>query len=96
MDECVETFGMTLLEAMSYGIPCIAPPKGGPVELINNNVNGYLINSYDINKITKLIIYLEDNRHKLEKLSKNARKKSLQFNKSIFLKGILGIINDKK
>jgi glycosyltransferase involved in cell wall biosynthesis len=96
IDEWVETFGMTLLEAMSYGIPCIAPPNGGPLELIDDNINGYLISSYDIHKITNLINHLEHNRYKLEILSKNARKKSLQFNRSIFIKSILDIINDKK
>jgi len=96
VDEWVETFGMTLLEAMSYGIPCVAPPNGGPVELINNNINGYLINSYNTNKITKLINYLESQRPDLERLSKNARKKSLFFNRDVFLKGILEVINDKK
>lgn len=93
VDECVETFGMTILEAMSYGIPCVVPPNGGPVELISDNINGYLINSYDTSKIAKLINELEFKRYKLEMLSKNARKKSLQFNRGIFLKEILDIIN---
>ena len=40
---CVETFGMTILEAMTYGIPSIAPNIGGPIELIKNNFNGIIL-----------------------------------------------------
>src|SRR5690606_21533697 len=28
-DQCIETFGLTVLEAISYGIPAIVPPVGG-------------------------------------------------------------------
>lgn len=41
-DQWVETFGMTILEAMCYGIPVIAPPVGGVTELVQSNINGYL------------------------------------------------------
>jgi glycosyltransferase involved in cell wall biosynthesis len=43
-DECVETFGLSLLEGMFYGTPVIAPPVGGPVEFVNNE-NGLLADS---------------------------------------------------
>lgn len=39
-----EGFGMVLLEAMSFGIPCISfDCPSGPRDVIKNNVNGYLI-----------------------------------------------------
>jgi glycosyltransferase involved in cell wall biosynthesis len=41
-DQWVETFGMTILEAMCYGIPVIAPPVGGVTELVQPNINGFL------------------------------------------------------
>ncbi len=41
-DQWVETFGMTILEAMCYGIPVIAPPIGGVTELVQPNINGFL------------------------------------------------------
>lgn len=37
----IETFGMTILEAMSYGIPAIVPNVGGPTELIKDGYNGF-------------------------------------------------------
>lgn len=44
-DQWIETFGMTILEAFAYGRPVIAPPAGGPAELVTHGVNGFLIDS---------------------------------------------------
>lgn len=46
-DLCVETFGMTILEAMAYGIPSIVPNVGGPTELITDGYNGYCLDVTD-------------------------------------------------
>ena len=50
-DEWVETFGLTILEAMAHGVPVIVPPVGGPVELVANGIQGYLIDSKDSEKL---------------------------------------------
>ena len=42
-DEWVETFGLTILEGLSFGIPCIIPPVGGPIELVSEDCEGYLM-----------------------------------------------------
>lgn len=51
----VETFGMTILEAMVYGIPAIVPNVGGPTELITNGYNGYCTDVTDIYQVASLI-----------------------------------------
>ena len=57
-DQCQETFGLTIVEAMSYGIPIVAPPIGGPVEIVRHNFNGFLISCYDLNAIEEAIVFL--------------------------------------
>lgn len=52
---CIETFGLTILEAMCYGVPAIVPNVGGPTELVINNYNGYCINVEDISEIMDAI-----------------------------------------
>lgn len=39
----IETFGMTILEAMAYGLPAIVPDKGGPTEIVKNGINGFCV-----------------------------------------------------
>src|SRR5690606_19093422 len=59
VDQCVETFGMTVLEAMSFGIPIIAPPVGGPSELVSDGFNGFLIDSRNIELLYEKILELK-------------------------------------
>ena len=92
-DECVETFGLTLLEAMAHGIPVIAPPVGGPAEIVTNGVNGYTISSYDTQEIADTIIELSSNAGLYNRLSKNAKLRAQDFSIENFEKNILNVIN---
>jgi glycosyltransferase involved in cell wall biosynthesis len=40
-DLWVETFGLTILEGMRYGLPAIVAPVGGVTELVEDNKNGF-------------------------------------------------------
>ena len=40
-----EGIPVSIMEAMSFGIPCIASDVGGNQEIINHNVNGILLKS---------------------------------------------------
>lgn len=94
VDQWVETFGMTILEAMNYGIPCIVPSIGGPVELVDSGTNGYCISSYDIDKISTLILKLAINEELLLKLSFEAKTKAKLFSSDNFENSILEIFGD--
>lgn len=76
---CVETFGMTLLEAMCYGIPVIAPPVGGPAELVQNGENGYTVDVRDGANLDKVLIELSGPQSELLRLSANAKRSSERF-----------------
>lgn len=94
VDQCIETFGLTIIEAMSYGIPVIVPPVGGPSEIVDDNVEGYLISSYNTDQIVNKIDELYNDNSLCFRLSKNAKLKSKKFNEAIFNKQILEILND--
>lgn len=64
-----ESFGLVLIEAMSFGIPCIAfDSADGAKELLKNDV-GILIENRDKEKMAKTIIELLNNQNKIKKLS---------------------------
>ncbi len=53
----VETFGMTILEAMPYGIPAIVPNVGGPLELVENGYNGFCEVTTDVEVLMNRICF---------------------------------------
>ena len=79
-EQWVETFGMTILEGMYYGLPCIAPPVGGPTEIVENAVNGFLIDQRNLDDIAQKIIALSQDKMLYQQFSQNASKRSLDFN----------------
>jgi glycosyltransferase involved in cell wall biosynthesis len=93
VDRWIETFGLTIIEAMAYGIPVIVPPVGGPAEIVTNNKEGYLISSKNIDEIAEKIIFLSKNHDTLLRLSKNALKRSKYFSEKKFQEGILKVLN---
>lgn len=94
VDQWVETFGLTIIEAMAYGVPVIVPPVGGPTELVENNVEGFLISSYNTDQIANKIEELYNDKSLCKRLSQNAISKSKKFSEARFNKQIIEILND--
>lgn len=56
-----EGFGLSIIEAMSMGIPCIASDVNGPSEIVENVNNGFLFETENIEDLYKRIDYVIDN-----------------------------------
>lgn len=78
-EQWVETFGMTLLEGMEYGIPAIAPPVGGCTEFVQHGINGYQLDQRHLQKIIAQIKLISNNPPLYQQLSNNARKMAQNF-----------------
>lgn len=67
-----ETFGLVLIEAMASEVAVIASNKGGPLEIIDDNVNGLLFESKNYKSLRDKIKNLldEDKRKQLAKAGK--------------------------
>lgn len=72
MTSHTESFGIVLIEAMSYGIPCLAYDTAeGARDIIINDYNGYLIKNRDIDLMVSKIGELIDNREERIRLGEN-------------------------
>ena len=70
----MEVQPLTLLEAMSCGLPIVGVKRAGVAEMITNNVNGYLVSPSNSSAMSiKIIKILSSNKLRL-KFSKNSRK----------------------
>lgn len=76
-----EGLPMVLLEAMSQGMACISYDcKTGPSDIIENNINGLLIEDQNMNHMQKSLIELLSNENLRKKLSNEGIKSLNKYN----------------
>ena len=68
----------SIMESMAWGIPVIASDSGGTSEIIENNVNGRLIDEQTPERVGTMIVELLDNPETLSVQGTNAQK-TIQF-----------------
>ncbi|AQS47177.1 hypothetical protein BMG03_04710 [Thioclava nitratireducens] len=78
-DQWIETFGLTVVEAMTFGVPVIVPPVGGPAEIITNGVEGYCIDSRDGVALCAAVLALADNPETHAAMARAARIRARDF-----------------
>lgn len=70
-----EGIPVSIMEAMSFGIPCIATNVGGTSEIVENEVNGYLIgnedNEYIADKVDSIVSMESGKYKKLREAARN-------------------------
>ena len=75
-----ESFGIALLEGMSYGLPgIIFDSASGSLELIKNNLSGYVIKNRSKDVMAKKIIKLLDNKKEISIMGKNAKETAKKY-----------------
>ena len=79
VDEWIETFGLTLIEAMTFGLPVIAPPVGGPVEIVTHGIDGYCIDSRNSEALREAVLKLADDPETYDAMALSARKRAQDF-----------------
>jgi len=70
-----EGYGIAYMEAMGFGIPCVATRAGGASEIITDGINGFLINPGDAIALAGCVQSVVADRTLLTKLSLAARQR---------------------
>ncbi len=87
----VEGFGISYIEAASYGKPSIGGIYGGEGDAIKSGVTGYLCNGNDLNAIYDTLLKILSN-EKYKELGANAFKFSKEFNWDKIIKKYINLI----
>lgn len=94
-DLCIETFGLTVLEAMSAGLPVIVPTVGGVAEMVTDGENGFKINIQNLSFIAEKIEKVLSNRDLYLSLCERGLARSKNYSTAVMAKEILHIISDR-
>jgi glycosyltransferase involved in cell wall biosynthesis len=81
-DQWVETFGLTALEAMAYGVPVIVPKCGGIAELVRDGEEGFKCDVRDLTTIIDGIRHILKDRSTYIGFSERARRRAADFDLS--------------
>ena len=87
-----ETFGLVIIESMINKVPVIATANGGPLEIIDNEIDGLLFDRTTNDLVKKIELVYNDNEFK-NKLSLNGYKKVKEiFDKDIQMNELYEVI----
>jgi glycosyltransferase involved in cell wall biosynthesis len=70
----IESLGLSVLDAMRYGKPCVVSKVGGLTELIRDGETGWLVESGDPHELARRITQLACDMSMLERMGRNAQK----------------------
>jgi glycosyltransferase involved in cell wall biosynthesis len=79
-----EPFGMAVAEAMGMGRVVVASDEGGPREIIQDGINGFLVPREDENALATLLIRLLQDSEELRRVAANAFSRGRRFSVAVF------------
>ncbi len=75
-----ETFGLVAIEAHSVGVPVVSINQGSFKEIIDNNINGYIAESFEDKDLNEFILKIFNDNKYADYVSKSAINSSKKYN----------------
>jgi L-malate glycosyltransferase len=91
-DGWIETFGLTIIEGMAYGLPAIVPPIGGILEVLDEGLSGYAVDSRDRQGLQHCLHQLLSNPDRYRAHSEAALSRGALFREGIMLQKVQNIL----
>ena len=82
----LEGFGLVVTEAMECGLPVISFKTEGPSEIIQDGVNGYLIDRYNVEIFAEKLISILTNEELRREMSRNATYRAKDFSVDVIIR----------
>lgn len=82
-EACVESFGLTILEGMAFGCPCVVPPIGGHLDFFDRRC-GLIVHSKETGQIADFIDELQCNEDVWRGLSDHALEIASGYSAAVF------------
>lgn len=90
-----EPFGLVVIEAMNNKLPVVATNHGGPVEIIDNNIDGFLVDYKDAREMAQVVNKLIKDKELRNYIAANGEKKVKEkFNISRYVDEISYILEE--
>ena len=89
-----EPFGMVIIESMACGTPVIASKIGGIPEIIRHGETGFLIKPGCVRELRERILWCRKNPNALAAMSKNARRRSLDYDWNVISNNLSSIYQE--
>lgn len=89
-----ETFGLTVVEAFSYGKPVIGSNIGGIPEIIDNGINGLTFDPENVDELASGIIQLYNNNDMVVEMGKKGRIKAEKlYTPEVYYSNLINVYN---
>ncbi len=83
----VEGLPISVLEAMSTGLPVVTTPAGGVVDIVHDGVNGYVVPHGDASAMAERMAALAEDRALLETMGRASRREALRYDIALCAEG---------
>jgi glycosyltransferase involved in cell wall biosynthesis len=87
-------FGMVVTEAMSQGVPAIATEHSCGPDIIDHNLNGWVIPAGNIEALVETLKWVIENKNKLPEFSSEALKKASSWQWEDYRKALIKLITE--